>query len=250
MSSDCIARGLDRYYHAIQTLQTSVIERQRDQLVEIARVMANTIVRDQRIFLFGTGHSHLLAEEGHFRAGGLANVVPMLASAVMMHESAVWSGCVERTLGLARPLFERYQPCAGEMLFVFSNSGVNAMPVEMALIAREQGLTTVAVCSLAYARVAPLSSLGQRLFEVTAFVVDNGGEPGDSLIALEGSPWRAGPSSTVIGALIWNALSTAAACQVQEQTGEAPVWASGNLPGAAAHNAKLLSRWQTRNPHL
>ena len=149
--------------------------------------MAECVERDDRILLFGTGHSHMLAEEGHYRAGGLANVVPMLQSALMLHESSILSGSLERTAGVARPVFERYQPQAGEMLFIFSNSGVNIAPVEMALLAKEHGLISVAVCSLAYARVAPLSSAGRRLFEVTDYVIDNGGEQGDSLIALEGT---------------------------------------------------------------
>ncbi len=242
--------GLNRYFDAIQTLQNAVFAAQRENLTNIAALMAECVARGDRILLFGTGHSHMLAEEGHYRAGGLANVVPMLQSALMLHEGSILSGKLERTAGMARPLFERYQPQPGEMIFIYSNSGVNVMPVEMALLAREHSLTSVAVCSLAYARVAPLSSVGQRLFEVTDKVIDNGGEPGDSLIALEGTPWRVGASSTIVNALIWNALVTETAQVLQARRSNLPIFASSNLPGAAAHNAQLLQQWQGRNPHL
>src|SRR5512136_1177443 len=202
--------GLDQYCSAIQTLQSKVVAAQRETLIEVAARMAECVERSERILLFGTGHSHMLAEEGHYRAGGLANAVPMLQSALMLHESSILSGRLERTAGVARPVFERYQPQAGEMLFIFSNSGVNIAPVEMALLAKERGLISVAVCSLAYARVAPLSSAGRRLFEVTDYVIDNGGEQGDGLIAVPGLAWRVGPRSTVINALLWNALVTEA----------------------------------------
>jgi uncharacterized phosphosugar-binding protein len=245
-----ISDGIDEYFARIMALQQQVLESQRQQLYAVASAMTETFVRDRRIFTFGTGHSHMLAEEGHFRAGGLANVVPMLLSAVMLHESTLLSGQLERTAGVARSLFDRYRPIAGEMIFVFSNSGVNQMPVEMATTAKEHGLITVAVCSRAYAQVAPLSGIHQRLPEVADYVIDNGGQPGDSLIALDGSPWRVGPSSTVIGALIWNALITESAFQLKARGVEVPVFASANLPGAAEHNAALLSNWQTRNPHI
>lgn len=243
-------RGLNRYFEAIQALQNQVLNAQRECLTRIAARMAEAVQQDERIFLFGTGHSHLLAEEGHFRAGGLANVVPMLLSGVMLHEGAQLSGRLERTPGLAPLIFDRYQPQPGEMIFIYSNSGVNVMPVEMALLAKERGLFSVGVCSLAYARVAPLSSAGQRLFEVTDETIDNGGEPGDGLITLDDFAWRVGPSSTVIGALIWNALVTETIDLLQTRSATLPIYASANLSGAAEHNAALLHKWQGRNPHL
>lgn len=242
--------GLDRYVSAIQALQARVMDRQRDQLLQIARCMTDAVARDDRIFVFGTGHSHLLAEEGHFRAGGLANVVPILLAGLMLHEGAALSARLERTPGIAAVLLDRYQPRAGEMLFIFSNSGVNAAPVEMAMAANERGLTTVAVCSMAYARQAEPSGSGKRLYEIAGYTIDNGGEPGDSLMAIDGSAWRVGPSSTVIGATIWNALITEVACQLQARSIDVPVFVSSNLPGAREHNARLLSKWQSRNPHI
>lgn len=242
--------GIDQYVSAIQSLQSRVIAAQRGAMIEIAGRMADCVAHDARILLFGTGHSHMLAEEGHYRAGGLANVVPMLQSALMLHEGSILSGRLERTAGIARAVFERYQPQSGEMIFIFSNSGVNLAPVEMALLAREHGLISVAVCSLAYARVAPLSSAGRRLFEVTDYVIDNGGEQGDSLIALEGTAWRVGPSSTVINALVWNALVTEVAFILQARGSAIPVFGSSNQPGGPEHNAALLEKWRARNPHI
>ncbi len=242
--------GLDQYVTTLRALQSKVVATQRETLIEIATRMAECVERDDRILLFGTGHSHMLAEEGHYRAGGLANVVPILESSLMLHESSIVSGKLERTAGMARPVFERYLPQAGEMLFIFSNSGVNIAPVEMALLAKERGLISVAICSLTYARVAPLSSAGKRLFEVTDYVIDNGGEQGDGLIALEGTPWRVGPSSTVINALVWNALVTEVAFILQAHGSTIPVFGSSNTPGGSEHNATLLEKWRARNPHI
>ena len=242
--------GIHRYYQSIQALQRQVIEGQIEILQRLAGRMAETIGRRARIFVFGSGHSHLLAEEAFFRAGGLAAVVPVFSSALMLHEDAGLGSRLERTPGLARSLLERYDPQTGEMIFIFSNSGVNQLPVEMALVAHELGLYTVAVVALAYAKVSPLSEIGKRLDEVVHTVIDNGGQPGDALIPVSGSRWRAGPSSTILAALIWNCLVTGTVERLRSSGMEAPLFASFNLPGAAAHNQELLDQWRKVNPHL
>src|SRR5688572_7256346 len=198
--------AIDRYVQAVKELQTRVVEGQRAILLQIAEKMAETTRREQRIFLFGTGHSHLLAEEGFYRAGGLANVVPILTEHLMLHHLPALGSRLERTPGLADVILDRYLPEPGEMLFVFSNSGVNRLPVEIALQARERKLFVVGVSSFAYARQAPLSDLGLRLDETVDVALDNGGIPGDALLQLADLSWRVAPSSTVICALIWNCL--------------------------------------------
>lgn len=242
--------GIERYFTAIQTLQSRVIESQHLLLRQIAGRMAVTIQNQGRIFTFGTGHSHILAEEGFYRAGGLAAVVPILLSSLMLHESALLSGVIERTPGLAEALLNRYSPQAGEIIFIFSNSGVNQLPVELAVVARSRGLTVISVSSLAYAQVAPLSAIGQRLDQVADYALDNGGQPGDSLVNIEGLPWPVAPSSTVIGCLLWNCLVAETARQIQASGATAPVIASANMPGAQEHNEALLRRWPGLNPHL
>jgi uncharacterized phosphosugar-binding protein len=103
-------------------------------------------------------------------------------------------------------ILDRYAPEPEEMLFVFSNSGVNQLPVEMAMRGRERKLFVAGVSSFAYANQAPLSDLGLRLDQSVHLALDNGGVPGDALLELEGFPWRVAPSSTVICALLWNCL--------------------------------------------
>ena len=197
-----------------------------------------------------TGHSHLLAEEGFYRAGGLANVVPVLAEHLMLHHLPALGSRLERTPGLSALILDRYGPQPNEMLFVFSNSGVNRLPVEMALHGRERSLLVVGVCSFAYAQQAPLSELGLRLDQVVDLALDNGGLPGDALLELEGFPWRVAPSSTVTCALLWNGLVAETARLLSESGFEPPIFASLNTAGAAQHNQALLEKWRPHNIHM
>jgi len=242
--------ALDRYLQFMGDLQARVVQNQRVRLLEVAQQMAGTIRRDQRIFLFGTGHSHLIVEEGFYRAGGLANVVPILTDHWMLHQLPELGSRLERTPGLADLILDRYAPEPGEMLFVFSNSGVNQLPVEMALRGRARGLFVVSVSSMEYARQAPLSELGMRLDQSADLALDNGGLPGDSSLALEGFPWRVAPSSTVICALLWNGLVAETARLLLESGIEPPIFVSLNLAGAAEYNQALLEKWRPRNIHL
>jgi len=242
--------GIETYAESVFALQKRVIEDQKTTLNAIAQQMAKTIANDGRIFLFGTGHSHMMMEEGFYRAGGLAAVVPIFYSALMLHEHSGLSSYLERTQGIAQRLLEAYHPVAGEMIIIYSNSGVNAMPVEMALFAKEKELKVVAVCSLEYAKVAPLSPIGKRLSEVADYVIDNGGVPGDALVPVPDTAWRVSPSSTLTNALIWNCLLTETVFALHRMGVEAPLFASLNMAGAAAHNQKILAKWSLLNPHL
>jgi uncharacterized phosphosugar-binding protein len=243
-------RGILAYLEASQELSKQVIEAQKSQLQEIAQRMAQVISADKRIFVFGTGHSHMMVEEAFYRAGGLAAVTPIFWSPLMIHEDAHLSSDLERRSGLAPKLLARIQPQEGEMLFIFSNSGVNQMPVEMALDGKARNLTVVAICSLKYSRVAPLSPLGKRLDQVADLTIDNGGEPGDALVQVEGLPWRVGSSSTIIGALIWNCLLVECVERLVSSGVEPPVFASLNMPGAQTRNQALLNKWRAVNPYL
>jgi uncharacterized phosphosugar-binding protein len=242
--------ALDRYFKAISELQMRVLESQRPVLLEIAHQMAETTRNGKRIFVFGTGHSHLQAEEAFYRAGGLANVVPILVEHLMLHSLPDLGSRIERTAGLADMILDRYAPEPGEMLFIYSNSGVNRLPVEMAQRGRARGMLVVGVSSFAYARQAPLSDLGVRLDESADWALDNGGVPGDAVLELAGFPWRVAPSSTIICAMLWNGLVAETAHLLQEAGITPPIYASFNVRGAAEHNQALLEKWRPRNIHL
>ena len=243
------AQGITAYLDSVKSLQ-DVILPQTDTLTRVADLMADSVEHDRRIFIFGTGHSHMVAEEGHYRAGGLACVVPILFSSLMVHESAYMATKIERITGLASTLLERYKPEPQEIIFIFSASGVNALPVEMALRAKECGMTVVGVTNIAYCRVAPTSSLGKRLIEVSDHVIDCGGIPGDSIVLIPGTSWRVGPTSTIMYVTIWNCLVTETVFRLQSRGHEIPIYLSNNMPGAAEHNQKLIQTWSGRNPHL
>lgn len=218
-----------------------------DAIQAAAEVVTVAARSDRQLFVFGTGHSHMLAEEVLYRAGGLACAVPILSAATMLHEGAVSGSALERTEGLVAPIIARYGLGAGDVLLVISNSGVNAAPLDAARLGREAGAIVIALTSLAYSSAAAKGAT--RLADLADIVIDNGIEAGDAIVALPDTDLRVGPASTVVGAAIINAIVVQVA-NALAQDGDFPVFRSANMDDATENNAKLVARYRDRNPHL
>lgn len=244
------------------TTMTSLVEAYFDAIIDRLAQARNTLAGDMSraveaivtaaraercIYVFGTGHSHMLAEETHYRAGGLAFVVPVLATATMLHEGSVASTAYERMDGVATQILSRYAIGAGDVLIVVSNSGVNAAPLEAARLGRERGATVIALTSVAYSTSTAKGRT--RLIDLADIVLDNGAPAGDAMLDVPGSALKVGPASTVIGASILNAILAEVAGKLAGD-GEAPIYLSANMPGSKDINDKLIARYRSRNPHL
>lgn len=84
---------------AVRERLDAIASDQQDAIGRAAAAVVNAIEAGGLVYLFGTGHSHMLAEEGPYRAGGFAAVCPVLCSSLMLHEGAVSSTKLERDGG-------------------------------------------------------------------------------------------------------------------------------------------------------
>lgn len=218
-----------------------------DPMRQAAAAILDAARNDKRVYVFGTGHSHMLAEEVHYRAGGLAFTVPILVGSAMLHEGAVISSVYERTQGLVRPVLERYGVQQGDVIIIASNSGVNAAPIEAADYAREIGAKVIAITSVAYS--SAIANGRRRLADIADIVLDNGLPPGDAVLALAGTNIKVGPVSTAVGVTVLNAIFAEVASELSK-SGDAPIYLSANMPGAAEVNQRLVKKYRPRNPHL
>jgi uncharacterized phosphosugar-binding protein len=225
-------------------LETSVLQ-------NVAQVFADAIEQDKLIYTFGTGHSSLLAAEGLYRAGGLACVSAILEPSTTSDIGMIAGSAFERLQGQASLILQRYPITSGDVLVIYSNSGVNALPVEMAQGAKAKGLITVAVMSLLYSKQAPVTSkTGQTLGDVADYVIDNHVPPGDAVVGFYGDTLRAGAVSNVAGAFIWNALVAQTVALLEKKGVKAPVYISSNMPGARENNKVLVEKYRRRIRHL
>ena len=237
----------DSYFTALIGRLETLRETLAEPMSRASAAICAAARADRRVYVFGTGHSHMLAEEVHYRAGGLAFTIPVLVGSAMLHEGAVISSVYERTEGLIRPVFERYGMQPGDVLVIASNSGVNAAPIEAADYGREIGATVIAITSLAYS--AAIANGRRRLADIADIVLDNGLPPGDAMIDLPGTELKVGPASTAVGTTVLNAIFADVAAELCKD-GNPPVYLSANMPGARETNQQLVKKYRPRNPHL
>ena len=117
-------------------------------LDKVIELVSETVIKDKIIHAFGTGHSHMIGLELFARAGGIANVNAMLDSTVMTSEGARRSAEIERISGFAKVIWDQHKIEKNDIFFIISNSGRNAMPIEMAQLAKANSNKVIAITSI------------------------------------------------------------------------------------------------------
>lgn len=241
-----LGSGAVQYLRRASEVLLRAAEDEQANLVEASTRIVDRLTRGGLIHTFGTGHSHLMAEEVFYRAGGSARVNPLLVDALMLHVSASGSSALERQTGLAAELLETHPMQSDDVLIVASNSGGNAVSVELAALARQRGVLVIALTSLNHARSQQgRSGADSRLHEQADIVLDNHGAPGDACLPVPGSDAVVGPTSTVVGAALLNALMAEVTFQMVARGLDPEIFASANTSGGDERNAALLSRYRS-----
>jgi len=235
------------YFDAARKVLDAVAASQQENIDVAARLVADSLIEGGVWHLFGTGHSHIISEEVYYRAGGLVPVNAILFPALMQHEGPASSTHLERLTGLARIIFEKQDMRPGEVLTIISNSGKNAVPLEMAHLARGHGLKTIALTSLAQSKAADYGKdQDQKLFEACDVTIDNCGSPGDAALAVPGTALFTGPTSTLANVAIIQQIVYGVCCAYHDAGQEPPLFKSANLPGGDAWNRKLIEQYGAR----
>lgn len=229
---------------------TATIERirstQRDKILLAAGFVKNVIQNDGLIYVFGCGHSHMLAEETFYRAGGLACVAPVFNEPLMLHQSASESSRLEKKDGYYRNISQAENLTGKDMLICVSSSGINAVPVEFASAVREGGIPVVGIASDHYLSQAPHNAVGKHLQDVCDVCIDNAVPHGDACLQPEGLPVKMTPVSTVASTYIINSILAEGTEFALKEGLNVPVYLSGNIPGGAEYNQSLIERYQKR----
>src|SRR5687768_15606734 len=155
------------YISELQNLLERIKCEQTAAIEAAGQLVADALVGDGLIHTFGTGHSHLIADEAFFRAGGIAAINPILDERLVFLKGALESTRAERVPGFARELIEKEEVGPNDVAILISNSGRNNVPVEMAVEMKSRGVRVVAITSVEQSSSSvPLHSSGKRLFEI------------------------------------------------------------------------------------
>ncbi|MGW7539398.1 SIS domain-containing protein [Amycolatopsis sp. NPDC054798] len=217
------------------------------QVSAAADLLLGVIRADALVFTAGAGHSLAAVAETFYRAGGLACVYPVYHPELLPLHGAQQSTRTERRSGLAEEVLAERAPGPDDVLVVFSTSGVNPYPVELAAGARRRGAEVIAVTSRACVAAAPRRS-ATTLVEEGSVVLDSLVIPGDA--SYPASAPRTGPLSTVVNAFLWNLILAEVYDRGTAEGLDVPLWRSSNVEGGDAANAALLAKYEPRVPAL
>ncbi len=231
----------DSYFARANELLGAAWTNNAPTIAKLAPVLGDVVARGGVIHTFGSGHSELISREIIGRAGGLVCITGIIDPT---------AGFIENLPGYGTKLVERYdrqyQLLPGEAIIVISNSGKNGSPIDVALYAKQKGLTVIALTCVAMSRVTPSQhASGKRLYEVADHVLDNGGVPGDAIVDVTADV-KAGPTSTLIGCSVLNWLMLSTMDWLKVHNHPLPVLRSQNLPGAIEYNRALGAKYKGR----
>ncbi|WP_408006938.1 SIS domain-containing protein [Pseudalkalibacillus sp. A8] len=230
--------------------QLELVEKVEKEKLEFAgKKIATCIQNEGIIYLFGSGHSHILTEEVFYRAGGLASIYPILIEEIMLHKGAIRSTELERQNDYAKSFMKDVSIQPEDIVIVISTSGRNPVPIDVALLAKEKGAYVIGLTSIEYSKSQPSKHVsGKHLVNSVDLYIDNHCVKGDALMSHEMTTERFGPSSTVVGAAILNAIIVEAIEIMLENGYEPPIFKSGNLDNADDYNQSLVQKYKGRIP--
>jgi uncharacterized phosphosugar-binding protein len=180
---------------------------QDEALDRVAHQCADTLERKGLIHLFGSGHSVIPTLEAFPRYGSFVGLNPLNDPRLMWH-NVLGPGGVRELLWLERTenyidKFLDHEPlAAGDVIVIYSHSGLNAVGIDAALYAKARGLFVVAV-SAGSSLSRPVShSSGKRLADIADIMIDTGSPVEDAIVPVEGWDRPLRGSSTVIAAVV------------------------------------------------
>ena len=205
-------------------------EKNKDTIKMLAEKFAENIENDKVIHTFGTGHSHMLGIELFARAGGLGNVDAMLDPDVLTSFGAQRSGAIEKTSGVSDVIYDSYNIQPGDIMIITSNSGRNAMPIEMAMRCQKEGVYVIALTNVEQSKnQTSRHPSGKRLFECADCVIDSCVPTADATLDLNGI--KTGPASSIVTMFLVNTIVSEAIKIVQSHGKKPYVFQSQNVDG-------------------
>ncbi|WP_424475660.1 SIS domain-containing protein [Oceanobacillus kimchii] len=237
---------MKEYYTKIIDSMNDILEKEDTEIAQAAKSMAAAVMNGNSIYLFGASHAGIIAEDAFYRAGGFALFNPIFSPSLMLNvEPITQTSKLERLEGYGDILLDSKPVKKGDVLFIHSVSGRNAVAIDMALAAKEKGMEVICLTNLDYSKqVTSRHSSGYRLFEVSNIIIDNGGEPGDAVVSIDSLTQKVAPISTIVGSYTIHSIVLKMIEIFEEAGKDIPIFRSANIDGGDDYNNQLFEHYK------
>ncbi|UVI33205.1 SIS domain-containing protein [Paenibacillus spongiae] len=223
--------GARKVIDKIEATQMNAI----DKAVEIC---LNSMLNQNVVHLFGSGHSRMAVEEMYPRYGSYAGFHPMVELSLTNHHAVVGSNgqrqamYLENVEGFGKVIVNNFHYGKHDSIMIFSHSGTGNVIIDIALEMKERGIPIIAVTSLAHSELSKSKhSSGKKLYELADVVIDNCAIPGDAMVKIEDLETPVGPGSTIGNTVIVNLIKCKLASKLTENGQPPKVLTSGLIVG-------------------
>ena len=242
----------NKYIETLIALLRRVETEQESNIKESARLIVETVQRGGKIYIFGCTHAGILSQEAFYRTGGLAVINPILPPGLTCDVTPITlTSALERQSIYGRTVLDSTDIGGGDLLFIHSVSGLNGVTVEMAIAAKEKGITVIGITNLEYSRASgSRHASGKLLYELCDIVIDDCGCFGDASMVIDGFNAKTSPTSTVTGAAIINAIVAEAAALFVELGIDPPIFKSANIDGSDEYNAVIMAKYKDQIKYI
>lgn len=240
-----VGKGI--YLEVIGDMLQEIEKTQADNIEKASKLIYESINNGGVLHTYSTGHSHMIMEEMFYRTGGLVPVNPIFDSNTMLHQGVLKSTELERLSGYAKVVLNNADIRKDENILICSNSGINAVPIEAAIIAKEMGLNVIAITSASVSEKAKSRhSSGLKLKDLADIVIDNCIKDSDAAIKIEQTNQLVAPVSTIVGSYIVNRIVIDVVNEFLKNNTIPPVFMTANVEGGYEFNEKLISQYKER----
>lgn len=229
-----------------------VKDEQAENIKKAAALMADAIANDRLINVYGGGgHTTLPMGEMFFRAGGLANINPLMETGLSVFNQALKYLELERTVNFGASIIKYYDIQKDDLVLFFHNIGINPATIDAAMEIKKRGGKIVAIASSLWQKEMPADHFirhpsKKNLFEFADVCIDDYNPVGDAVVRVPGLDTPIAPTSNIVDFTIAHWLEIECVRQCLERGLVPPVWNSANTPGGDAKNAKYLKEYRPR----
>lgn len=237
----------EKFHNNVQKYLLDICHDEKENMLKAVEIMSQVIAHDGLIYTFGTGHSHMVAEEVFYRAGGLVPLYAIIEDGISGNHDVTKSEFTERLHGYAKCIMDYHKPTSNDCMIIISESGRNAVPVEMAMECKKRHIPCIAITGVTYSMgQSSRHESGKRLCEIADIVIDNHTEFGDTCMKIEGVAQPVGPTSNIAADFIIHSLIIETIGKCHQLGIEVPIFYSGNLDGAREKNDLMLEKYWGR----
>ncbi len=240
------------YFENLMKNFKKVNDTQSENIKKAAELMCNAIADDRLISVYGGGgHTTLCMGEMFFRAGGLANINPVMETGLSVFNQALKYLELERTVNYGSAIMKYYDLKSDDVLIIFHNIGINPATIDAAEEAKKQNVKIIAVSSSAWQNEMPENHFirhpnKKNLFDYADVCIEDFNPVGDAVVTVPGLETPIAPVSNIIDFYIAHLLEIETVKQCIDRGITPPVWSSANTPGGDEKNAAYLEKYKPR----